>query len=151
MQEGGAIVEGSATSRVTDDAQRYIEHLYQSDLEGYIQLIQLADGRVYKVFNTEYDGVVDVVEHVEGQNDTYITPNSFYIPIRRADNIRHFRALYIDIDLSEGQSKTETTYQAYILADEGLIPRPTMVVDSGRGIHLYWRIKNAPIQAWHTW
>lgn len=151
MQEGEARVEGSATSRVTDDAQRYIEHLYQSDLEGYIQLIQLADGRIYKVFNTEYDGVVDVVEHVEGQNDTYITPNSFYIPIRRADNIRHFRALYIDIDLSEGQSKTETTYQAYILADEGLIPRPTMVVDSGRGIHLYWRIKNAPIQAWHTW
>ncbi|MDD3840629.1 MAG: hypothetical protein PHP06_08670, partial [Clostridia bacterium] len=65
-------MEGSATSRVTDDTQRYIDHLYQSDLEGYIQLIQLADGRVFKVFNTEYDGVVDVVEHVEGQNDTYI-------------------------------------------------------------------------------
>ncbi len=140
-----------ASSRLTDDAQRYVNHLYQSDLEGYVQLIQFEDGRVCKIFNTEYDGVVDVVEQVEGQNDTYITPNTFYIPIRRADNMRHFRALYIDIDLLPGASKIETTYQVYLLADQGLIPRPTMVVDSGRGIHLYWRIKNAPIQAWYTW
>lgn len=133
------------------DAQLYINHLYQDDLEGYVQLIQFNNGDVYKTYNTEFNGIVDVVEHVQNKKDTYITPNSFYKPERNVDNIRHFRALYIDIDLKEGQSKSEAIYKVYLIADEGRIPRPTLVVDSGRGIHLYWRIKNAPKQALYTW
>ena len=28
---------------------------------------------------------------------------------------------------------------------------PTMIVDSGRGLHVYWRIKNAPYGALYSW
>jgi len=131
------------------DARTYASHLYQNDLEGYIQLLQMENGQLLKVYSTELVGVVDVVECAEGRTDTFITPNSFYIPQRKADNIRHFRSLFLDLD--GVRSKQETIWDTYILADKGLIPRPTMVVDSGRGIHLYWRIKHAPVQALATW
>ena len=39
----------------------------------------------------------------------------------------------------------------WLLHYEGKIPKPTMVTDSGRGIHLYWRIQNAPYGALNTW
>lgn len=134
------------------DIESYAEHIYQKDAEGYINVLQLKDGQTYNVFNTKVDKVVTVVKRLEGEKDTYITPNTFFIPVRKADNIRHFRALFIDIDLEDRiYSKNEVVGKAYIMADEGLIPRPTMAVDSGRGIHLYWRIRHAPVQAWHTW
>jgi len=76
------------------DARTYASHLYQNDLEGYIQLLQMENGQLLKVYSTELVGVVDVVECAEGRTDTFITPNSFYIPQRKADNIRHFRSLF---------------------------------------------------------
>lgn len=56
----------------------------------------------------------------------------------------------MDLDTGEGD-KQFAAYKVFELAEEGLIPRPTMIVDSGRGIHVYWRIKNAPYQALNTW
>ena len=37
------------------------------------------------------------------------------------------------------------------MAYENKIPMPTMIVDSGRGLHIYWKIKNAPYGALNTW
>ena len=129
---------------------KYIDHLYSNDLEGYIQVLQLRDNQVLKIYNTEVEGIIEVVQEQQGLEDVYITPNSFYIPKRSNDNIRHFRALYIDLDIKEF-SKTETFYQIYMLAAKGKIPKPTMIVDSGRGLHLYWRIDHAPKGAAYTW
>lgn len=129
---------------------QYINHLYSNDLEGYIQILQLENGQVLKMLNTDIKGLVEVVQDQEGQEDTFITPNSFYIPIRSNENIRHFRALYIDLDL-DYHSKTEAFYEVYLKAAKGEIPKPSMIVDSGRGLHLYWRIDHAPKGAAYTW
>ncbi|HGM1461195.1 TPA: hypothetical protein ACKOOM_003982, partial [Clostridioides difficile] len=78
--------------------------------------------------------------------------NTMYLPKRRVENIRQFRALFQDIDCeSLGFEKAETVYMIWLLYYEGKIPKPTMVTDSGRGIHLYWRIQNAPYGALNTW
>ncbi len=130
---------------------KYIDHLYSNDLEGYVQVLKLKNGQVVKMFNTDIEGIIDVVQEQEGEKDVYITPNSFYIPNRSNDNIRHFRALYIDLDLNNGHSKTEAFYEIYIKAAQGLIPKPSMIIDSGRGLHLYWRIEHAPKGAAYTW
>ena len=75
-----------------------------------------------------------------------------YLPKRRVENIRQFRALFQDIDCeSIGLEKAETVYMIWIMHYEGKIPKPTMVTDSGRGVHLYWRIQNAPFGALNTW
>lgn len=131
-------------------AVEYIKHLYSDDLDGYIQVAQLEDGQVIKIFNTEHKGIRKIVHEQQGERDMFISPNSFYIPRRSSDNIRHYRALFIDLDL-DIHSKTEAAYEVYLLADSGRVPVPTMIVDSGRGIHCYWRIDHAPKAAAYTW
>lgn len=131
-------------------AKKYAQNLYGNDLEGYIQILQLENGKVIKMLNSTVDGLVDVIEQQEGQKDTYITPNSFYIPKRSNDNIRHFRALYIDLDLKE-YTKSEAFYQIYLKSAQEKIPKPSMIIDSGRGLHCYWAIDHAPKGALYTW
>ena len=86
------------------------------------------------------------------KEDVFLAPNTMYLPKRRVENIRQFRALFQDIDCASlGFEKAETVYMIWLLHYEGKIPKPTMVTDSGRGIHLYWRIQNAPYGALNTW
>lgn len=125
----------------------YIEHLYTEGTEGYIELTH--DFKRYKRINY-YS--LDEVEKFYGLNNVFISPNTFFIKKRSIRNIRHLRSLYVDLDLDLSKiSKSEAVYKVFVLAEEGKIPRPTMAVDSGRGIHLYWRIENAPYGALYTW
>lgn len=128
----------------------YRDHLYDNTTDGYIQLVKFNNGNIAKIYNTELKGLREVVEEVNGDDDTFITPNTTYLPKRGVENIRQFRALYIDLDNIEGD-QLYISYKTMELAEKGEIPKPTMIINSGRGIHLYWRIKNAPYQALNTW
>ena len=130
--------------------QNYCEHLYDDSTDGYIQIFNIDENKKIKVYNTKINALCDVVEEVQEQLDFFITPNTFYKPYRQVNNIRQFRALFMDLDCGE-EDKQFTAYSIFELAENGEIPRPTMIVDSGRGIHLYWRIKNAPYGALNTW
>ena len=127
----------------------FLDHLYSDQLEGYIQLMQLNNGKV-NIYNADHNNIESIAYTQQKKEDVFITPNTFYIPKRSSENIRQYRTLFIDIDLKK-YSKAEAVYQISILADKEIIPLPTMVIDSGRGIHCYWRIKNAPKQAFYTW
>lgn len=128
----------------------YEEHLFDDTTDGYVHVAKFNDGSIVKIYNTRLKGLREVVEEVKGEEDTYITPNTIYLPKRRIENIRQFRALYIDLDSTEGD-QLYISYLIFELAENGEIPKPSMIVDSGRGIHLYWKIKNAPYQALCTW
>ncbi|AKN34264.1 replication protein (plasmid) [Clostridium carboxidivorans P7] len=127
----------------------YCDHLFDSSTDGYIQLMQINEKKI-KVYNTKYKALRTVIEEVEGEKDIYISSNTYYKPKRSTSYIRQFRALYIDLDLKK-YGKSEAVYIIYDLVNKNKIPTPSMIVDSGRGIHLYWRIKNAPYGAIHTW
>lgn len=132
------------------DNLAYCNHLFDDSTDGYIQLIQLNKNKNIKVYNTQNKALRNIIEEVEGQEDIYISSNTYYKPQRSTSYIRQFRALYIDLDLKEYE-KAETVYMVYFLAYENKIPMPSMIVDSGRGIHLYWKIQNAPYGAMWTW
>lgn len=127
----------------------YCDHLFKKNTDGYIQLIQVNDRTAIKIYNTQYKTLRNVVEEVAGEEDIYISSNTYYKPKRAVSNIRQFRALYIDLDLI--YYKSETVYRIYELVNQNKIPMPSLIVDSGRGIHLYWRIENAPYGAIQTW
>ncbi|MEG2458177.1 MAG: DNA-binding response regulator [Bacilli bacterium] len=130
--------------------QNYCEHLYDESTDGYIHLIKIDKDKQVKIYNTNNAALKEIVEEVVGEEDIFIAPNTMFIPKRQVNNIRQFRALFLDLDNLEGD-KHYTSYQLFELAELGIIPRPTMIVDSGRGLHIYWRIKNAPYGALHTW
>lgn len=131
--------------------ENFCEHIFDEKTDGYIQIAKLEDQDI-KIYNTQYSGIREIVCEVQGQANTYVSPNTYYIPSRRVNNIRQFRALYIDIDFDEDKyGKQEVIYYVWELAWKEEIPFPTMVVDSGRGLHLYWRIQDAPYAALQTW
>lgn len=135
----------------------YCDHLYNESTDGYIQILKLNDKdntgeRTIKIYNTRNGDLREIVEEFYENEDVFVSPNTMYIPKRRVENIRQFRALFQDMDFEQlGLHKSEIVYLVWILHYEGKIPKPTMVVDSGRGIHLYWRIQNAPYGALNTW
>src|SRR5207247_3925944 len=53
----------------------------------------------------------------------------------KAADVAILRVLYADLDHC-------TVEQALARVDAAPIPRPTMVVDSGHGVHFYWRLRN---------
>ena len=129
----------------------FCRHLYDETTDGYIHIAKI-DNREIKIYNTNREGIKKVVEEFDTNKDIYITPNTTFIPVRKSKNIRQFRALFIDLDTHKlGFHKSETVYMVWEKYYEGKIPKPTMVIDSGRGVHLYWRIHNAPSQAICTW
>lgn len=128
----------------------YCKHLYDETTEGYIQLLKINNDKTVNIYNSTYGNLKKVVGEIEGNTNIYVTPNTTYIPKRKVDNIRQLRALYIDIDSIE-DDKNYIFYKLFELAENEIIPKPSMIVDSGRGFHLYWKIKDAPIGALKTW
>lgn len=132
------------------EIEKYLNHLHKENADGFIQLVRLENSDVVELHSGKYEDIINMVKNIQGQKDWYITPNTFYMPHRGDNNIRHFRALYSDIDLGV-YSKSEASYQLFLMAYEDKIPMPTMIIDSGRGLHVYWRIQDAPMGASYTW
>ena len=82
-------------------------------------------------------------EHL-GQADRYFTPNEFS-QWRRVDLLRSLRAVYVDLD---GCSDWPGVLES--LSDQGL-PSPALMVESGRGLHLYWLLEPTPAKALPVW
>lgn len=64
------------------------------------------------------------------------------------------KSLYADLDVKEGQytTPTEACAAVYTMADAEKIPRPTAVVFSGGGVHVYWISKvNLPVEKWQQY
>lgn len=131
----------------------YEQHLFdQKTMDGYIQVMQIHKDRAIKIFNTNKSNLREIIEEFEDNYNIYVTPNTTFVPKRGTRNIRQFRALYQDIDCEKkGISKDQAIFEIWEMYQNGEIPEPSMIVDSGRGIHLYWKIENAPYAAIRTW
>ena len=130
--------------------RNYVDHLYAKEIDGYIQVMQLRDKKVVEIKNYKGMSIADALEEYTGKKDTFISVNTSYNGRRLASNTRQFRALYIDLDHKEFTFH-ELFYAMWDLVLDEKIPEPTMVVASGRGAHIYWRIEHAPFQALATW
>lgn len=89
------------------------------------------------------DLAVAMAGHI-GEIDRYFTPNEFR-NWRRVDLLSSLRACYIDLD---GYTDLGALLDALPALD---IPQPSLVVESGRGLHLYWPIEAVPATALPMW
>lgn len=91
-----------------------------------------------KIKNTHWHKINDKqtisISDLVALKDVYLTPNEFH-GWRNIRLLSELRALYVDIDRELSQ------YELNILIDDSGVPRPSFVVNSGRGWHLYWLIE----------
>lgn len=132
--------------------EAFTEHLYDDSTDGYIQVLKLKNDKSVNIYNVTTSNLIDTIDLLQEEYDVFVTPNTMFKKARRVNYIRQFRSLFQDIDChSLGIHQSEAVYIIWILYYDGKIPKPTMVTDTGRGIHVYFRIKNAPYGALSTW
>ncbi len=79
-----------------------------------------------------------------GTRDCFITVNEFRW-WRQVDNLKSLRALYVDIDRPLSLEDIEDALHA------ARLPWPSLIVWSGRGVHLYWLHAPMPAQVLPVW
>lgn len=140
----------------------YLEEFTYSD---FIDLIYKDDKGFISVFRKGFKGIFqhhykkDQLEEVlddffnkEYTTDLYMSVNTFVKPERTLESLRYLNALYIDIDCYKLKLRKESVL--FFLENDfygSIIPEPTLVVDSGRGLTLYWKIESVPSKALPLW
>ncbi|MFB5819501.1 helix-turn-helix transcriptional regulator [Clostridioides difficile] len=90
-------------------------------------------------------------ELIDKKINVYISQNTFYKPQRRIENIKELNAIFIDIDCYN-TNYTKEAVRFFIEKDlNGIIPNPTMLVDSGRGLYYVLKLKPVPSKALPLW
>ncbi|MDS6330270.1 DNA-binding response regulator [Clostridioides difficile] len=125
--------------------------IIHSKSKGYITLASKNEQKFtqwhYKINELEdrYSELVDKKVNV------YISHNTFYKPQRRIENIKELNAIFIDIDCYN-TDYTKEAVKFFIEKDlNGIIPNPTMLVDSGRGLYYVLKLEPVPSKALPLW
>ncbi|MGL5803821.1 MAG: hypothetical protein ACRCX7_14800 [Cetobacterium sp.] len=103
----------------------------------------------FKQYHYKYLELLE--QDLEGEN-IYISGNTFYKPCRRIEFVKELNVNYIDLDTY----KTKLTKEQILMDLEEnhfnkTIPRPTFIIDSGRGMYLEWKINSVPSMALPLW
>ena len=112
-----------------------------------------ADDRRTQKFYDSIDAVIENAHKFDEQGfDTYFALATFHdAGSRKVDNVKQLRAFFLDLDC--GPSKDFKTQHEAIDALKDFcgkvsLPRPLMI-NSGRGIHVYWMLKEAvDLETW---
>lgn len=141
----------------TKNAAIQIETLH-TNADKYITVATIDENGKYQQRHLIIEELMDNLDKLVSMNkNTYISVNEFYVPKRSAETIRRINALYIDLDLVDKKYKIsdyELNLAIEILEDEyfnTVIPEPTMIIKTGRGLHLYWKIEDLPSKGLSLW
>lgn len=136
-------------NRAEEDLLKFIKIIY-----GHESIWSKNKGMAYisqvKERWREYPFNVEKLEHKMleflGEKDVYMTSNTFTFNkvkmSRTSINLWQLKFLYADLDVESltTYSVEEALQKVNDLVDDDIIPMPTMIVRSGRGLHLYWGI-----------
>ena len=117
------------------------------DSKGWITRAEINCG--YKQWHYRYNALL---EQEFNQENVYISINTFYSTFRRLEYIKELKAQFIDLDIY----KTGFTKEQIIMHLEAdyfnkSIPRPNLIIDSGRGLYLIWLLNSVPSKALPLW
>lgn len=132
-----------------DELQEIEGHLevLHKDSKGWITLASKND----EVFKQRHYRYKDLILYIE-KNNCYMSQNTFYKTYRRLETLKELKALYIDIDCyNTDYSKESAIYSLENDYFNKSIPMPNLVVDSGRGLYLIWKIEAVPSMALPLW
>lgn len=138
------------------DALNNIDMIHSKD-DGFITVGQ----KINKSWNQYHYKIDELKENIAKflslDGNLYMSPNSFFIPQRKIENIRKLNALYVDIDYYNIKKLKNLDYE-YIIGviennyyKDGLIPQPSFIMFTGKGLAVYWLIEPAPSSVLPLW
>lgn len=87
-----------------------------------------------------------------GEEDLYFTQNTFKALSKSRENLLELKSLYIDLDYYKTEyTREQVIGNINILVEDKVIPRPTFLIDSGRGLYAIWKINAVPAHVLPLW
>ena len=138
-------------AKLVDNIEESIEYIdiLHRESKGWITKAEINKA---KEFSQWHYHVEDLLKQDFNKEDVYISMSTFYKPMRRIETIKELNSTFIDLDTY----KTKFT-KAQILMNleenyfNKIIPRPSLILDTGRGILLLWGIERVPYMALPLW
>ena len=132
--------------------EEYLEQLnyldiLHSDSKGWITRAEINCG--YKQWHYRYK---ELLEQDFEQENVYISINTFYSTFRRLEYLKELKAQFIDLDIYKtGFTKAQIIMHLETDYFNKSIPRPNLIIDSGRGLYLIWILNSVPSKALPLW
>lgn len=132
--------------------EEYLEQLnyldiLHSDSKGWITRAEINCG--YKQWHYRYK---ELLEQDFNQENVYISINTFYSTFRRLEYLKEIKAQFIDLDIYKtGFTKAQIIMHLETDYFNKSIPRPNLIIDSGRGLYLIWLLNSVPSKALPLW
>ena len=90
---------------------------------------------------TTKDTLANIQDFAKKDSDVYVALATFKTEKRAKTNIQQLKTLFLDIDCGEKKdypTKTEARTALKEFYKRHQLPAPSILVDSGRGWHVYW-------------
>jgi len=111
--------------------------------KGVYCTVGIKGGRVSQRFHTSIEDVVVAAEQLDqnGQ-DAYFALATFEdATSRKSDNVATLKSLFLDLDCGANKpyaSQLDAIKALQEFCRTSRIPKPSIIVNSGRGVHVYW-------------
>ncbi len=148
-------IEYNIDPKFKDEAVKNISILHEGD-DGFIAIAAKKDKEYVQYHYKVDDLTYNIGKAVSLDANIYMTPNSFFMPKRKIENIRKLNALYIDIDYYNIEKLKSYDHERILAILENDyfgqdVPEPSFVIYTGRGLAVYWLIEPVPIKVLPLW
>jgi hypothetical protein len=109
--------------------------------EGFYCTVGIKNGVKAKFSETKEDALACIEAADKNDEDVYVALATFNTEKREKNNVKQLKTLFLDIDCGEGKdypTKTEAYTALKEFTKRYTLPNPSVIVDSGRGWHVYW-------------
>ena len=131
-----------------DESIEYIDTIH-GESKGWITKAEINKQREFSQWHYH---VEDLIKQDFDKEDVYISMSTFYKPMRRIETIKELTNNFIDLDTYKtGFTKTQILMNLEENYFNRSIPRPNLIIDSGRGLGLIWNIEKVPYMALPLW
>jgi len=130
-----------------DNTRKFFDAILSG--EGHYCLVGIKNKKItHQQFYDSIEAITEKATTLDANgHDTYFALGTFEKDTtRKADNVLHMKALFLDLDC--GADKPYSTQGEALTAllgfcQEYSLPEPTSIVNSGRGIHVYWALTHS--------
>lgn len=128
--------------------------LYHTDRWGFFSLLTRGNSGRLQQRSYTLDLLPKIIQCAPRDKDCYISQGEFTKPNRRVVNLARVSLMFVDIDPPDATRLTPDQWSELCLMacqDNG-VPAPSMIVYSGRGVHLKWLLERpVPRRALPRW
>ena len=108
---------------------------------GYVHVYINIFGDLVPFETIEYDDLEEAIKKYKGYYDVFVTENTIdNIYTKENKDVLQFRAFYVDLDKVDNIE--DCINKINELVDADVIPVPSKIIFTGRGLHVKWYIKD---------